>query len=323
MDASDLALVRTSFDSALRDTPAAEIPTVLVKLGWDELWEVEPAVAVAELFEAQGRRMAPTPALDLVVASSLGLHLPEGTAVVHPTLEAWNDPPGAVAGDGTILVDGLVLGGVTRASALLVPTPAEGGRISLAEADTAGLEASEVTGFDEDLRLVRIRGRIATGRRQPPPRSWREVTSVARRALGHELVGLAQSMLDAAGRHVIDRVQFGRPIATFQAVRHRLADLHVAITAARAALDVAGAATDPMAADAAKALAGRAGLLAATHCLQVTGAIGFTWEHELHRRIRRVHLLDGIYGRADTLQGTIGARLLAHRTVPRLGVMGP
>ena len=86
---------------------------------------------------------------------------------------------------------------------------------------------------------------------------------------------------------------------------------------------MAGAATDPLAADAAKALAGRAGSAGGAHCLQVTGAIGFTWEHELHRRIRRVHVLDGIYGRAGALQGTIGARLLDRRAVPRLGVMGP
>lgn len=323
MDAAELALVRSSFESALRDTPAADVPAVLVKLGWDELWEVEPAVALAELFEAQGRRLAATPALDLVVATSLGLDLPEGTAVVHPPLQAWNEPPGSAAGDGAILVDGLVLGGVARASTLLVPIPGADGGISLAETDTAGLEADEAGGLDGDLRLVRVRGRIAPGRRQPLPWSWPEVTSVARRALGHELVGLAQSMLDAAGRHVTDRVQFGRPIATFQAVRHRLADLHVAIAAARAGLDTAGTTIDPLAADAAKALAGRAGLLAATSCLQVTGAIGFTWEHELHRRIRRVHLIDGIYGRAGALQGTIGARLLARRAVPRVGVMGP
>jgi hypothetical protein len=321
VDAAELALVRSSLESALRDTAGAEIPAVLAKLGWDELWEVEPAVAVAELFEAQGRLATSTPALDLVVTRCLGIDLPEGSAVVHPALQAWNDLPGSAAGDGTILVDGLVLGGVTRARTVLVPTPGADGRVILAAVDSAGLEAEEVAGLDEDLRLVRIRGRAVPGRAEPRPRSWPEVTSVARRALGHELVGLAQAMLDAAGRHVTDRVQFGRPVAGFQAVRHRLADLHVAIAAARAALDTAGTSVDPLAADGAKALAGQAGLLAATHCLQVTGAIGFTWEHELHRRIRRVHLIDGLYGRAGALQGTIGARLLARRAVPRLGGM--
>jgi alkylation response protein AidB-like acyl-CoA dehydrogenase len=130
-------------------------------------------------------------------------------------------------------------------------------------------------------------------------------------------------MLDTAGRHVTDRIQFGRPVATFQAVRHRLADVHVAVAAARAVLGTAGRVPDPLAADGAKALAGRAGRLAAQHCLQVTGAIGFTWEHELHRCIRRAHLLDALYGSADALCGRIGAALLAQRTVPRIGVMGP
>jgi hypothetical protein len=322
-DAADVALVRSSFESALRDTPADGIPAVLAKLGWHELRETEPAVAVAELFEAQGRLLAATPALDLVVAAAVGADLPPDGAVVHPTLAAGDGPPGLAADEATVAVDGVVLAGIVRADTLLVPCREADGRLSLAGIAAASLESRAVAGFDESLRLVRVRGRVATGPRDVLERRWPEAAAASRRALAHELVGLAQAMLDAAGRHVTDRVQFGRPVATFQAVRHRLADLHVAIAAARSVLGTAWEDTDPIAAAAAKVLAGRAGLLAAQHCLQVTGAIGFTWEHGLHRQIRRVHLLDGLYGRAAALQGRIGAELLTRRAVPRLGVMGP
>ena len=322
-DAADVALVRSSFESALRDTPAEDVPAVLTKLGWRELRETEPVVAVRELFEAQGRLLATTPALDLVVAAALGADLPDTAGVVHPTPAAWDAPPGQAAGEDTVAVDGVVLAGVGRSDTLLVPTREADGRIGLAQVPTASLETRPVAGFDEHLRLARVRGRVTTGPREPLDRTWSDVASAARRALAHELVGLAQAMLDTAGRYVTDRVQFGRPVATFQAVRHRLADLHVAIAAARSVLATAWEDTDPLAGDAAKVLAGQAGQLAAQHCLQVTGAIGFTWEHALHRQIRRVHGLDGLYGNAAALQGRIGSELLTRRAVPRLGVMGP
>jgi hypothetical protein len=76
-DAADVALVRSSFEGALQDTPAEDVPAVLAKLGWRELRETEPVVAVRELFEAQGRLLATTPALDLVVAAALGADLPD------------------------------------------------------------------------------------------------------------------------------------------------------------------------------------------------------------------------------------------------------
>jgi alkylation response protein AidB-like acyl-CoA dehydrogenase len=132
------------------------------------------------------------------------------------------------------------------------------------------------------------------------------------------LCGLAQAMLDRVAAHVTDRHQFGRPIAAFQTVRHRLTEVVVALASARAALDAAWTTGEPLLADAAKALAGRAGLLAARHCLQVTGAIGFTEEYGLAAQTRRVHALDALYGRADALQARIGGTLLADRSVPRL-----
>jgi len=139
--------------------------------------------------------------------------------------------------------------------------------------------------------------------------------AAGRRALGWWLVGTSRAMLTLARRHALDRVQFGRPVASFQAVRHRLAETLVAIEGAEATL---GAATDDFGSLLAKAAAGRAALTAAKHCQQVLGGIGFTAEHELHRHVKRALLLDGLLGSARELTREAGARLRAEGSAPRL-----
>ncbi|NEB02814.1 acyl-CoA dehydrogenase family protein [Streptomyces sp. SID13726] len=136
-----------------------------------------------------------------------------------------------------------------------------------------------------------------------------------RRALGWWLLGSGRAMLVLARTHVLDRVQFGRPLAGFQAVRHRLAETFVALEGAEAALV---AAEDSFGSLLAKAAAGQAALTAARHCQQVLGGIGFTAEHPLHRHVRRALVLDGLLGSARELTREAGARLRAEGAAPRL-----
>jgi hypothetical protein len=315
MDATEIALVRKTFEGALAEG-GDDAAALLGDLGWWELHAAEPMVATAELFEAQGRLGRATSALDVVVAQAFGEALAAGTAVAHPALGVWDAPPGRIAGDGVVHFDGLVVAGLERAGRLLVPYGDNGG-LGVAVVELAGLDVRPVGGLDPDLRLVAVSG-VADPFRASPGREWAAVARAARRALAHELYGLTQAMLDRAAAHVTDRHQFGRPIAAFQTVRHRLTEVYVALASARSALDASWASGEPLLGDAAKVLAGRAALLAARHCLQVTGAIGFTEEYQLAGRIRRVHLLDALYGGADALQAGIGARLLADRSLPRL-----
>jgi hypothetical protein len=139
--------------------------------------------------------------------------------------------------------------------------------------------------------------------------------AAGRRALGWWLVGASRAMLALARQHALDRVQFGRPVASFQAVRHRLAETLVAIEGAEATL---GAATDDFGSLLAKAAAGRAALTAAKHCQQVLGGVGFTAEHELHRHVKRTLVLDGLLGGARELSREAGARLRAEGSAPRI-----
>jgi alkylation response protein AidB-like acyl-CoA dehydrogenase len=139
--------------------------------------------------------------------------------------------------------------------------------------------------------------------------------AAGRRALGWWLVGISRAMLSLARQHALDRVQFGRPLASFQAVRHRLAETLVAIEGAEATLV---AAQDELGSLLAKAAAGRAALTTARHCQQVLGGIGFTAEHDLHRHIRRALVLDGLLGSARELTAEAGALVRQRRTAPRL-----
>ncbi|WNM31912.1 acyl-CoA dehydrogenase family protein [Streptomyces sp. Li-HN-5-11] len=137
-----------------------------------------------------------------------------------------------------------------------------------------------------------------------------------RRALGWWLLGTGRTMLALAREHVLDRHQFGRPLASFQALRHRLAETYVALEGAEAALTAAS--DDDTAALLAKAAAGRAALIAARHCQQALGGIGFTAEHALHRHVKRALVLDGLLGSARELTREAGALLLREGRAPRL-----
>ena len=145
--------------------------------------------------------------------------------------------------------------------------------------------------------------------------------AAGRRALGWWLVGTSRAMLSLARQHAVDRVQFGRHISSFQAIRHRLSETLVAIEGAEATL---GAATgqpddaDGLASLLAKAAAGQAALTAARHCQQVLGGIGFTAEHQLHHHVKRSLILDGLLGSTRELTREAGATLRAKGFAPRL-----
>lgn len=140
----------------------------------------------------------------------------------------------------------------------------------------------------------------------------------ARRALGWWLVGSARAMLALARTHALERVQFGKPIASLQAVRHRLAETLVAIEGAEATLNLPGADNPDLTALLAKAAAGKAALITAEHCQQVFGGVGFPAQHDVHHHVKRILVLDGLLGSSRELTKKAGAGLRARGSVPRL-----
>jgi hypothetical protein len=142
--------------------------------------------------------------------------------------------------------------------------------------------------------------------------------AAGRHALGWWLVGAGRTMLSLARQHALDRSQFGRPVASFQAIRHRLAETLVAIEGAEGTLVAAAAEPDDLSFLLAKAAAGQAALTAARHCQQVLGGIGFTAEHDLHRHIKRALVLDAMLGSSRELTREAGKTLRARGFAPRL-----
>jgi alkylation response protein AidB-like acyl-CoA dehydrogenase len=152
----------------------------------------------------------------------------------------------------------------------------------------------------------------------PVPEGDSAPVGPGRLALGWWLVGVGRAMLALARRHALDRTQFGRPVASFQAIRHRLAETLVAIEGAEATLVAAAAESDDLSFLLAKAAAGQAALTAARHCQQVLGGIGFTAEHALHRHVKRALVLDGLLGSSRELTREAGTVLRERGFAPRL-----
>ncbi|MEV7733015.1 acyl-CoA dehydrogenase family protein [Streptomyces sp. NPDC088921] len=159
--------------------------------------------------------------------------------------------------------------------------------------------------LDETRRqaLVEFRGAPAT-----PLGESGEVTATldaGRAALAAEQVGGSGHALDATVEFVARREQFGRPIGSFQAVKHRLADVLVALEAARSASAYATACVAlaspqlPVAASAAAAVCSETYRLATAEYVQLHGGIGFTWEHPAHLYVRRARSSEVLFGTAD------------------------
>jgi alkylation response protein AidB-like acyl-CoA dehydrogenase len=134
-----------------------------------------------------------------------------------------------------------------------------------------------------------------------------------------QLVGVADRMIEMAADHARQREQFGQPIGSFQAVKHLLANALLKLDFARPAVyraawsmahDAGGAALRARDASMAKAYASEAATAAAGVALQVHGAIGYTWEHDLHLWMKRAWTLAGAWGDAAWHRERVASWLL-------------
>jgi hypothetical protein len=115
-------------------------------------------------------------------------------------------------------------------------------------------------------------------------------------ATAAQLVGAAEALLNGAVDYAKQRSQFGRVIGSYQAIKHKLADVHIAIELARPLVYGAALSLEARDVSAAKAAASEAALLAARASLQTHGAIGFTQEHDLSLWLLRVQALRSAWG---------------------------
>lgn len=295
--AAEFAALAEELLAAGRD---AELVGQLADPDLVEVWD-DPLV-VAAVAEAYGRHAAPGSLMDVAALgradSALVMDVPGGIRRA------------AVLVDGTVLVDGVVRSG----AAAHVVCATEDGLRQIAVDD---LEVTEAPGLDAGVGLCRVTGRFAIDAGELLDRDPDVVLSQAARYLAHELVGTADGALALALDHVRTREQFGVAIGSFQAVRHRLAEAYVHVTAAKGLLGAIGpdAGTDTHVL-VLKASAGMAAQLSVAAAQQVCGGMGFTEEFGLHRFVRRAYVLDSLMGGFEAAEMLLGRTALNGRVLP-------
>jgi hypothetical protein len=295
--------LRRSFAAALDHDDAVKARRQLLAAGWLDALDADEPVAVAVLFRLQGRTLRDAACLDDVLARHLARLWPEAagdTAIAYP-LRARS-----ANGSG---ITHVVLPGHREAQRLLWLDDLSGQPLQLVEVD-GYLTGHAVHGIDPVFGLLGLKERPAGQATElwDPESSavWDEALAAGRIAVAHQMIAGALALVETATAYSRHRKQFGAPIGAFQAVKHRLAETFVAISAADAAAVAAASNQRPTSAAIAKALAGRAAAVAARHCLQVFGGIGFTTEHEFHRYFRRNLVLERLLGDTRSIERLLG-----------------
>lgn len=253
---------------------------------------VESALVLEEL----GRALSPVPALSsLVTAEALVAGADEDAkARLLPRLAAGE------VGAFAVLVDGAASGVLDADLAdVLVVADGEG----LFEVDPASAETTWTPSMDQTLRLGSVRvdttGATRIGDAAPAAARASLVGATGTVALA---VGCAQRGLDMTVAYSKDRVQFGRPIGSFQALKHRMAEMLVLVEMSRSASWAAAHAVASGAPDAdqlvhaAASYAGEALAQVAAETVQMHGGIAITWEHDAHLVFKRAHALGRLFG---------------------------
>jgi alkylation response protein AidB-like acyl-CoA dehydrogenase len=256
--------------------------------------------------------------------------LTTATLILNGALGPWNPDSVTLAArsapDGFV-VNGeapMVLDGHTAGLVLLAARTDAGISLFVVESSAPGLDRERLAGLDRTRRIARLRFNdvpaTLIGSDGAAAAGLARTSDLALVALSAEQVGSAQRCLDMAVDYAKSRIQFGRAIGSFQAVKHRCADMLVAVEGARsAALHAAEVAQTPdsaeklpIAASVAKMACSEALLQAAFDNMRIHGGIGFTWEHDAHLYMRRAKASQLMFGSPD-----MHAQRLANLITPR------
>lgn len=299
---------------AVLDTPSGHDLALwkeAVALGWVSLALPEAAggldgglADLAVVVEECGRALQPS-AITAVSATAwvLARHLPDALAPellaaiasgAVTVVGAPAAPAGVPAASGTVLTgaSGYVADAPSATHLLVEVDTVDGPALAVVQVAAAGLRRRPRHTIDLTRRYEHIAfdGVSATALL---PGGAADLTAAGVVLQCAESLGVAARALDLTVAHVVGRTQFDRVIGSFQAVKHRLADMHIELAGARAATADAARAVDAGRPDAAFAVhaaaswTGRAASMITSNAVQLHGGIGFTWEHDLHLLQRR------------------------------------
>ena len=231
-----------------------------------------------------------------------------GTSVGALVLDDLNAPEhvgarleaedGALSGSAPLVVDG-------QHADLLIVVANEAAGLGLYRLapSTDGVTVTAVQAVDPSRKLARIDFDSANAERigDVGPEALATMWNAINIALAHEMVGGAQHLLDTTVEYTKLRYQFGRPIGSFQGLKHRCAELLMELEFAKAATHHAAFCLDagegePYAANMAKAMAADTYMRAAREAIQMRGGIGFTWEEDTHFWFKRAKSSEVLLG---------------------------
>jgi alkylation response protein AidB-like acyl-CoA dehydrogenase len=268
------------------------------------------------VLEELGRTLTPAPLLGsgvLAAQTLLGLGDDEACTRLLPGLAAgtsigalawagadghWQPSAGAIRATGGRLTGEAhyVLDGDRADVLLVVAVGADGLGVYEVDPAGAGLRRAHNPTMDRTRRLATVTLDDAPGRRigGDAHAALTHVRDTACVALAAEQVGAMSRALELTVEYSKTRVQFGRPIGSFQALKHRMADLHVLVEAARSASAAASAGTlEPAVA---KVYCSQAFNTVAAEMIQLHGGIAITWEHDAHLYFKRAHGSAQLFG---------------------------
>lgn len=235
------------------------------------------------------------------------------TVIFNGTLDAWD--PDAVtlsarSAGRTYQLHGnaeLVLDGHTANIVLAAANTDAGTTLFAISADADGLRREPLATLDRTRKVAKLSFDGVTARLIGTDGGAAAGLAHAHRlaviALAAEQVGATQRCLDMAVSYAKERIQFGRAIGSFQAVKHRCADMLVLVEGARSAVrqaaELPDGAEQALAASVAKLACSEASLQVALDNMRIHGGIGFTWEHDAHLYVRRAKASQLIFGTPD------------------------
>jgi alkylation response protein AidB-like acyl-CoA dehydrogenase len=305
----------------------------LAELGWLGLAVAEEhggaglgLVDLVTVVEELGRHVVPGPVLPSILAGLIVQRWGSDTLAkeVLPGLIDGSTPAAVALGPAPRIshadADGLVVTGELGAvecahQAVLVLIPVAGGRMALVPAHDLSIEPVE--SLDRTRRLARVSAhdvRIPAERiidvteDRLCDRAPTAVRDLAALLAGAEACGSAGWCLDTVAAYAKVRVQFGRPIGQFQAVKHKCSDLLVALEQARAAVwDAARAFPEELPMAVSASLAVPTAVRAAKDAVQLLGGIGYTWEHDVHVYLKRAVAQQAIHGTTSVHRARVAA----------------
>lgn len=296
----DLGPDETALRDAIRELCAREFP-------------------VRRAFDREGwKQLADAGVFSLRLADGAGLGMTEAVIVFEELGRAMVCGPLVASHIAAGVIDGAATGDrvVTILAGDIATYPDDSDVVLILGVEHAYVverfEATPRNGLDPLTPIGELRADVSGVRIDADPKTLQGLGAALTAALSS---GIASRTVELAVDYAKQRVQFNKPIGSFQAVKHLCADMFVRAEVARAAVDAAGVGLDEhdpdvaSAVTAAKLIASEAAVANAKSCVQIFGGMGFTWEVDAHLYLKRAALLATQFGGVDEQAELAAARL--------------